>query len=36
MTPQHKVIFPQYARGRDGIPIEVGSTLWDHAWKLGI
>jgi uncharacterized 2Fe-2S/4Fe-4S cluster protein (DUF4445 family) len=36
MTPQHKVIFPQYARGRGGIPIEVGSTLWDHAWKLGI
>ena len=31
-----RVIFPQYARGRDGIAIEEGATLWDHAWKLGI
>jgi uncharacterized 2Fe-2S/4Fe-4S cluster protein (DUF4445 family) len=36
MTSQHKVIFPQYARGKDGIAIEMGSTLSDHAWKLGI
>jgi len=36
MDPKHRVIFPQYARGRDGIEIEEGTTLWDHAWKLGI
>jgi uncharacterized 2Fe-2S/4Fe-4S cluster protein (DUF4445 family) len=36
MGPGHRVIFPQYARGRDGIEIEEGATLWDHAWKLGI
>jgi len=33
---RHRVIFPQYARGRDGIAIEEGATLWDHAWKLGV
>ena len=32
----HTVIFPQYARGRDGIAIEEGATLRDHAQKLGI
>jgi len=32
----HRVIFPQYPRGRDGIAIEEGATLWDHAWKLGV
>jgi len=36
MKRQHKVIFPQYARGRDGIEIETGVTLSEHAWKLGI
>ncbi len=36
MNPEHKVIFPQYARGRDGIGICVGSTVWDHALRLGI
>jgi uncharacterized 2Fe-2S/4Fe-4S cluster protein (DUF4445 family) len=36
MVHKHKVIFPQYARGRAGIAIEEGETLWDHAWKLGI
>ena len=36
MGLKHKVIFPQYARGRDGIQIEEGATLWDHAWKLDI
>jgi len=36
MTREHKVVFPQYARGRDGIEIEVGTTLWDHACRLGI
>jgi uncharacterized 2Fe-2S/4Fe-4S cluster protein (DUF4445 family) len=36
MEHKHRVIFPQYARGRDGIEIETGSTLWDHAWALGI
>ena len=36
MAREHKVIFPQYARGRDGIEIEEGATLWDHAWRLGI
>jgi len=33
---KHRVIFPQYARGRDGIEIEQGTTLWNHAWRLGI
>ena len=36
MTHIHRVIFPQYARGRDGIEIEEGATLRDHALKLGI
>ena len=36
MGREHRVIFPQYARGRDGIEIEEGATLWDHAWRLGI
>ena len=36
MNPKHRVIFPQYARGKDGIEIEEGTTLWDHASKLGI
>jgi len=36
VTSQHKVIFPQYARGKDGIEIVTGSSLLDHAWKLGI
>jgi len=36
MGPKHRVIFPQYTRGRDGIEIEEGTTLWDHAWRLGI
>ena len=36
MRHTHKVIFPQYARGRDGIDIEEGATLQDHIHKLGI
>jgi len=36
MRSKHKVIFPQYARGRDGIEIKVGATLWEHAQELGI
>jgi uncharacterized 2Fe-2S/4Fe-4S cluster protein (DUF4445 family) len=36
MGRKHRLVFPQYARGRDGIEIEEGATLWDHAWKLGI
>ncbi len=36
MAHIHRVIFPQYARGRDGIEIEDGATLRDHAQKLGV
>jgi uncharacterized 2Fe-2S/4Fe-4S cluster protein (DUF4445 family) len=36
MTRKHRVVFPQYARGKDGIEIEEGGTLRDHADKLGI
>jgi uncharacterized 2Fe-2S/4Fe-4S cluster protein (DUF4445 family) len=36
MSDTHKVIFPQYARGRHGVEIEEGATLRDHALKLGI
>ncbi|NPV06853.1 MAG: DUF4445 domain-containing protein [Anaerolineae bacterium] len=36
MAHEHRVIFPQYARGRNGVSIEEGATLWDHAWRLGI
>ena len=36
MGRKHRVVFPQYARGREGIEIEEGATLWDHAWGLGI
>ena len=36
MRRDHRVIFPQYARGKEGIEIEEGATLWDHAWKLGV
>lgn len=36
MQLRHRVIFPQYARGREGIEIEEGTTLWDHAWRPGI
>ena len=36
MGVKHSVIFPQYARGRDGIDIEKGTTLMDHALRLGI
>jgi len=36
MGLKHRVIFPQYARGREGIEIEEGATLQDHARRLGI
>ncbi len=36
MGAGHKVIFPQYARGRDGIEIAEGATLRDHALRLGL
>ena len=36
MAHIHRVIFPQYARGRDGIEIDEGATLRDHALKMGI
>jgi len=36
MSRKHRVVFPQYARGKDGIEIEEGATLRDHADKLGI
>jgi uncharacterized 2Fe-2S/4Fe-4S cluster protein (DUF4445 family) len=36
MGLKHRVVFPQYARGREGIEIEDGATLWDQAWGLGI
>ena len=36
MGTKHKVIFPQYARGRAGIEIDEGTTLRDHALKLGL
>jgi uncharacterized 2Fe-2S/4Fe-4S cluster protein (DUF4445 family) len=36
MERRHRIIFPQYARGRDGIEIETEATLWDYASKLGI
>jgi len=31
-----RVVFPQYARGREGIDIKEGTTLMDHARELGI
>jgi uncharacterized 2Fe-2S/4Fe-4S cluster protein (DUF4445 family) len=36
MAYRHRVVFPQHARGRDGIEITVGATLRDHALELGI
>ena len=36
MGQKHRVMFPQYARGKDGIEIEEGATLRDHTSKLGI
>jgi len=36
MERTHRVVFPQYARGRDGIEVEVGATLRDHARRLGV
>ena len=36
MGVRGRVVFPQYARGRDGVEIEEGTTLWDHASRLGI
>jgi len=36
MGSKHNVIFPQYVKGKGGIEIQRGATLWDHAQKLGI
>lgn len=36
MELKHRVIFPQYAGGKEGIEIEEGATLQEHARRLGI
>lgn len=36
MKRTHRMIFPQYARGRTGIEIQEGTTILEHIRRLGI